>query len=158
MSSEKRRFSLLLVAVLALSGCAAAADADADEPTTTSGGTLELAVSETCVEGSDPECILVNDGYILRPSVFERATVETAEVSESQSGVDVTFTDEGAAVLHTLTENAAEAGSDARLVIAIGGEIHSTTFVAEPLTGNQVLIALPPEEDAQETADLINGN
>jgi hypothetical protein len=75
-----------------------------------------------------------------------------------QNAIDVTFTDDGAVVLSALTAKAAAAGASARLVIKIGGEIRSAPFVAEALTGNQVLIALSPDDNAQETVDLINGD
>jgi len=158
MTSRTQRLSVVLVALLALSGCASPGGTDA--PGATPGGTIELAVSEICVEGSDAECILVSDQYVLRPSAFERASVENAVVAEAggQNAIDVTFTDDGAVVLSALTAKAAAAGASARLVIKIGGEIRSAPFVAEALTGNQVLIALSPDDNAQETVDLINGD
>ncbi|EPR75352.1 hypothetical protein ADILRU_2308 [Leifsonia rubra CMS 76R] len=124
------------------------------------GEAIELAVSETCVEGSDPERILVNDQYVLRPSTFKRASVEDAAVAEAggQNAVDATFTDDGTAVLNARTEEAAGTGASARLIIKIGGEIRSAPFGAEPLTGNQALIALSLDDSAQETVDLINGD
>ncbi|TQO19898.1 hypothetical protein FB472_1499 [Rhodoglobus vestalii] len=160
MTSRTQRVSLFLVALLALSGCAAQGGTDyVDVPAAMPGGAIELAVSETCVEGSDPDCILVNDQYVLKPTAFERASVEDAAVAEAggQNAVDVTFTDEGAVVLNALTEEAAGAGEPARLVMKIGPEIRSAVFVAEPLIGNQIMIALSPDDNAQETVDLING-
>jgi hypothetical protein len=160
MTSRIHRVSLLLVALVALSGCAAEGGTDdVDVPAATPGGAIELAVSETCVEGSDPDCVVFNDQYVLKPTAFERATVEDAVVADAggQNAVDVTFTDEGAVVLNALTEEAAGAGESARVVMKIGAEIRSAVFVTEPLIGNQIMIALSPDDNAQETVYLLNG-
>ncbi|MCY7289361.1 MAG: hypothetical protein LH624_14220, partial [Cryobacterium sp.] len=73
-----------------------------------------------------------------------------------QNAVDVTFTDEGAAVFAALTEEAAQAGGDARLVLKIGDEVRAAVTVVEPLGGDSVMIALSPDDSAQEVVDLIS--
>ncbi|HYI31843.1 MAG TPA: hypothetical protein VEX88_00090 [Glaciibacter sp.] len=68
----------------------------------------------------------------------------------------MTFTDDGAAILHTLTEQAA--GGTGRLVMKISDEIVVAVMVAEALKGKQLQIALSPDDDAQEIVNLIQGN
>ncbi len=116
-----------------------------------------LALSETCTEGSDPQCIAVGDNHVMRPSTFERAPVADAAAGEGQrqDAVDITFTAEGAAVLHDLTGQAAKAGSDSRLLLKAGGEIIGATVVMEALLGDRITVALPPERTALEVIDLM---
>jgi hypothetical protein len=68
----------------------------------------------------------------------------------------VTFTKEGATLLMALTEQASGAGSEARLLMKIGGEVRAAVAVQEPLIGDSLTIALPSGESAQEVLDLIN--
>lgn len=154
MTSRTSGLALVALAVLVLGACSAAdgdgvASADA-------GGMIEMAVSETCTDLSE-SCVLVNGTSVVLPAAFEEAGVKEASVAASdQSVVDVTFTEDGAEVLHDLTEEAAGAGDPARLmVIRIGGELRSAVMVMEALTGDQVQIGLSPEADAQEMVDLI---
>lgn len=157
MTSRTARLSLVVLAVLAFSGCSAAVGSD--ERSSATGGTIELAVSETCTAGSDPQCVVVNGQSVVLPSAFESAGVEDAAVADGdgQNAVDVTFNDEGAAVLRTLTEQAAGAGDAARLVMKIGGEIRAAVRVMEALEGDYVQIALSPDDNAQDVVDLIRG-
>jgi len=151
MINRPTRFTLSAVALLALSGCSTTAGAASD-----AGGMIEIAVSETCTDVSDSQCVSVNGTTVLIPAAFEEAGVTEATVAENdQSAVDVTFTADGAEVLHALTEEAAGAGESARLVIRIGGELRAAVVVMEALTGDQAQIALTPEADAQELVDLI---
>jgi len=94
----------------------------------------------------------------VSPAVFKTATIEDAVASErdGQNTVDVTFTDDGAAIVNSLTAEAVQAGGEARLVMRIGDEIRAAVTVAEPLTGDSLTIALSPDDSAQEVVDLIN--
>lgn len=120
---------------------------------------IELAVSETCIEGSDPQCTAVGSDYVVLPSAFEQAAVQEAVVSDSpqQNAVDVTFTSEGAAVLNDLTDEARRGGSESRLLFKIGDEVVAAVVVMEALDGDEVTIALSPEEDPQQVVDLLRG-
>ena len=155
MASRTPRFALVVLVVLALSACSAAGSAE-ERPSVT-GGTIELAVSETCTEVS-PQCVSVNGENVVLPSAFERAGVEDAAVAEGegQNAVDVTFSDDGQAVLHALTEKAAQAGTAARLVMKIGGELQAAVAVMQALEGDHLQINLSPKDSAQEVVDLIH--
>jgi hypothetical protein len=98
-------------------------------------------------------------GTRSNPATFEDAPVANAAASdgEQQDAVDITFTAEGAAVLHVLTGQAAQAGGDSRLLLKAGGEIIGSTVVMEALQGDHLTIALPPEHTAREVLDLIHG-
>ena len=156
MNTRTRGLSLLILIALALGGCSTAVEPGLTSETP--GGTIELAVSETCVEGSDSQCVSVQGQYIVSPAVFKTATIEDAVASErdGQNTVDVTFTDDGAAIVNSLTAEAVQAGGEARLVMRIGDEIRAAVTVAEPLTGDSLTIALSPDDSAQEVVDLIN--
>jgi len=156
MTFRIRALCLLVPVLLTLSACSTAGGRDGASSRV--GGAIELAVSETCTEGSDSQCVLVNSQHIMLPSAFQRAGVEAAAVAqgERQNAVDVTFTDDGAAILHTLTEQAA--GGTGRLVMKISDEIVVAVMVAEALKGKQLQIALSPDDDAQEIVNLIQGN
>lgn len=157
MTSRTPKLFLVVVAVMALSACSAAVGSD--ETSSATGGTIELAVSETCAAGSDSQCVLVNGENVVLPSAFERADVEDAAVADDdgQNAVGVTFDEDGAAVLHALTEKAAGAGDTARLVIKIGGEIQTAVRVMQASEDDYVQIVLSPDDNAQDVVDLIHG-
>jgi hypothetical protein len=119
---------------------------------------IELAVAETCAEGSEPECTAVGGEWVILPSTFEQAAVEDAAVSDApqRNAVDVTFSAEGASVLNALTDQAAQAGAEARLVFKVGDDLLAAVAVMEALEGDQVTIALSPDDDPQRIADLIH--
>lgn len=119
-----------------------------------------MAISETCAEGSDPQCISVGEQYVLRPSAFERAAVDDAAVADGnqQNAVEVTFSAEGATVLNMLTKKAAAAGEQARLVLKIGDSIRAAVIVPEALEGNQITILLSPDDSAQDVVSLLHEN
>lgn len=96
----------------------------------------------------------------MRPSGFEAAAVADAVANshQQQNAVDITLTDDGASVLTDLTTQAADAGSESRLLLKIGGEIRAAVRVQEPLSGGQVTIGLSPEDDPRELIELIEGN
>ena len=146
MTSRTRKISLVVLAVLALSACSAGVGAN--ETPSATGGAIELAVAETCAKGSDPKCVSVKGEYVVLPSAFERAGVEDATAAEGQgpNTVDVTFTKEGATVLHTLTEKAARAKDSARLVLKIGGEIQSVVTVMQAVDNGRVQIGFSPDD------------
>ncbi len=156
MTSRTRTLSLLALVVVALSGCSAGVDAS--DTATASGGAIELAASETCTDGADPQCVEVNGESVVLPTAFERAVVEDATVSEGegQNAVDVTFNEDGAEVFNALTVKAVEAGGTARLVIKIGGEIHAAVAVMEASEGDQMQISIGPDDNAKKVLDLIH--
>ena len=155
MDHRKRGLSLLALVALAVSGCSA--EVESGQPAESPGGTIELAVSETCAEGSDPQCAPIDGQYVMSPATFKPATVEAAAVAENdgQSSVDLTFTDDGAAVLKSLTEEAVQAGDEARLIMKIGDEMRLAVAVPEPVTGDAVTIPSSSADSAQEFVDLI---
>lgn len=154
MTSRPPLLAVIALTVVALSGCSA--PVGAAETPTDGGGAIELAAAETCTAGSDPECVLINGESVLLPSTFERAGVEDAVAAgDGQNAVDVTFDDDGALVLQTVTEQVADAGDTARLVIRINGEVVAAVVVIEALTDDQVQIALSPDDSAQDVVDGI---
>jgi preprotein translocase subunit SecD len=155
MTSRSPTLALLAVIGLALSGCSAADGADRAAPDT--GGTIELAVSQTCADTADPQCVLVDGQSVVLPTGFEKAAVLQATVSDGdgQHAVAVTFDDDGATVLRALTEKAAGGGTEARLLIRIAGEIESAVVVMEALEGDEVQISLSPDDNAQDLVDRI---
>jgi preprotein translocase subunit SecD len=157
MTFRTSRLALAAMALLALSACSSSAGAD--EASSGTGGTIEMAVSDTCTAGSDSQCVSVNGESVLLPSTFEEADVKDSSVAESgQSTVDVTFTADGAKVWQELSEEAVGAGDSARLVIKVGDELQSAVRVMEAMKGDQVQIALGPDGNAQDLVDLIQGN
>ncbi len=92
------------------------------------------------------------------PSAFERAGVDDAVAIDGQNAIALTLSADGAEVLRTLTEQAAEAADTARLVIAIGDEILTAARVIEPLTDATVHVVLPPDRTAQDLITLIREN
>lgn len=158
MNTRTHCLSILALVGLALSGCSAAVESS--QTSDASGGAIEFAVAETCSEGSDPQCVPVDGQYIKSPAAFTPATVEIATVADvsAQNGVDVTFTDDGAAVLNSITVEAIQAGGKARLVMKVGDDMLAAVMVAAPLTGNSLTIVLSPDDNAQEVADLLNNN
>lgn len=155
MDSRVGRVCTVGLMVLILSGCAV--EGGADRPAATAGA-IEVAVSETCDAGSTPECVAVNGEHVVvAASDFLRADVEAVAVADDQPGnaVDVTLSNEGAAVLETSTSEVAMAGDDARLVIKVGGEVFSAVAVAETLRGDHFSMALPADMSAQEFIERV---
>lgn len=155
----QRKSPLVLVALLSMGLCGCAATGDSNPSTGVEGGSIELAVSEICAAESDPQCIPVGDEHVTQPSDFEEATVEDAAVSSDgqQNSLDVTFTANGARVLNDLTTQASSAGPESRLLMKVGDEIVAAVSVMEPLSGNQVTMALSPEDDSDAVVELIHG-
>lgn len=154
MTSRPPLLAVIALVVVALSGCSA--PVGAAETPTDAGGAIELAAAETCTDGSDPECLVINGESLLLPSAFERAGVEDAVVAAGdQNAVDVTFDADGTLVLQAVTEQVADAGDTARLVIRIDGEVVAAVVVMEALTDDEVQIALSPEDSAQDIVDSI---
>lgn len=157
MISHKRWFCVIVPAVLALSACAG--PVAVDSPSIASGGAIELAVSESCAEGSSSQCISVGGQSVVLPTEFDKAGVGSSSVVRDggQNAVDVTFSDDGAKVFHSLTKQAADAGSTARLVIKIGDKIQAAVSVLEAMTSNDVRIILPAGDSPQKVLELIHG-
>ncbi len=156
MTSRTRGLYLLAPVLLTLSACST--EGGTDEKSPIAQGAIEFAISELCAEKSDSQCVLVNGESIMLPSTFERAGVEAAVVAEGEghNAVDLMLTDDGATILHTLTEEAA--GGTARLVMKIGDEIMAAVMVAEAVEGKQLQIALAPDDDAKRIVELIQGD
>ena len=156
MASRTPRLSLVVLIVLALSGCSAGVGAS--DTASATGGAIELAVSETCADGADPQCVQVNGENVVFPSALERAGVKDATIAEGegQNAVDVTFTEDGAIVFNALTVKAVQAGDSARLIIKIGGEIQAAAVVMEALEDDHVQISIAPDDNAQRIVDLIH--
>ncbi|GAB3043809.1 hypothetical protein GCM10027052_27480 [Parafrigoribacterium mesophilum] len=157
MTSRKWWFCLAVPVLLTLSACSA--PGGASEAASSTEGAIELAVSETCIEASDPQCVSVNGQNVALPAAYQRVGVTDAAAAEGggQHAVDVTLTHDGAAVLHSLTKKAAQAGQAARLVIKIGDEIRGAVVVMQALEGDQLQIALSPDDNAQEVVQQIQG-
>lgn len=156
MSSRARWFCVAVPVLLVLSGCSAAGNAGT--ASSTSGGAIELAVSETCAEASNPQCVSVNGENVVLPSAFESAGVANAAVAEGQHAVGVTFDHGGAAVFHTLTKQTAQAGASARLLIKIGDEIQAAVSVPQAMETDQVQIMISPDASAQKVVRKIQGH
>ncbi|MBC7594814.1 MAG: hypothetical protein H7288_12895 [Kineosporiaceae bacterium] len=156
MASRTPRLALVVLVVLAVSGCSAGVGAG--DTASDTGGAIELAVSQTCADGADPQCVQVNGENVVLPSALERAGVKEATIAEGegQNAVDVTFTEGGAVVFNALTVKAVQAGDSARLIIKIGGEIQAAVVVMEALEGDHVQISVSPDDNAQKIVDLIH--
>lgn len=155
MRQHAGRFVFVILVSLGLCGCAAAGDST--PPVTQNGGSVQLALSQKCGAGFDPQCIPVGDEHLMRPSGFEEAAVETAVArnDDQQNSVDVTFTPRGAEVLKDLTTQANDAGADSRLLVKVGDEIVAAVSVMEPLSGDHVTLGLSPEDDPDAIVELI---
>lgn len=156
MASRTPRLSLVVLVVLALSGCSTGVGTG--DSASATGGAIELAVSHTCADGADPQCVQVNGENVVLPSSLERAGVKDATIAEGegQNAVDVTFTEDGAVVFNALTVKAVQAGDSARLIIKIGEEIRAAVVVMEALDGDHVQISVSPDDNAQKIVDLIH--
>ncbi|WP_098453760.1 hypothetical protein [Sanguibacter antarcticus] len=146
---------MIALVALAVSGCSV--EVEPGQTPEASSGTIDLAVAETCDEGSDPQCVPIDGQYVTNPETFRTATVEDVVVAEhdGHSAVDLTFAADGEAVLKSLTQEVAQAGSDARLVMKIGDEIRSAVAVPEPVIGNAMTIPMSSTDSAQDAVDLI---
>ena len=146
--------------LLGLSACSTGEGAG--EPTAVArGGSLDIAVSQTCTENSDPQCTLVNGEYVLViPSDFTRAGVESAAVASSNQSdlVDVRFDTDGAVVLQSASAAVAGAGSEARLVLRADDQVFAALTVPEALEGNEVQIAPSSTVSAEQLVELIRSN
>ncbi|MCT1517274.1 hypothetical protein [Dietzia cercidiphylli] len=123
-------------------------------------GALELAVSQTCAPGSDPQCINVNDEHILvDPTAFERAGVDSAsgaQPSEESDMITVNLDTAGATVASRMTAEASQAGEQTRLVMKVGDEIISAARVQGEFRNDQMLVALPPGAPTEEILKTLN--
>ena len=82
MTSRTSRLSLVVLVVLALSGCSTGVGAS--DTASANGGAIELAVSETCADGAGSQCVLVNGENVVLPSAFARAGVEDATIADGE--------------------------------------------------------------------------
>lgn len=152
MTTRIPRIIMVLLAVSALSACSSAVSGDA--PEASSPGVIEVAVSEVCASGGDKVCASVNGEEIVVPASYEQVGVLEAAAAD-RGVVNLTLDPDGASVLHALTEEAAQSGGTARLVIKFGGEIQAAPSVQEPLGGNQVSISFDTDSQAKEAIAAI---
>lgn len=154
MNSRIARFSLAILFALALGACSA--NPGANPPPAATGGAIEVAVSKTSTEGSDPKCISVNGEHVMLPNTFERVDVQEASPTDGQgpNTVDVTFTEAGSQAFYTLTEKAAQAGSTDRLLLKIGGELQAAVTVIEATDNGLIQINFSPELKSSEHPPL----
>ncbi|TFC05043.1 hypothetical protein E3O42_04095 [Cryobacterium adonitolivorans] len=154
MASRAPVLTLAAFAVLALSACSTTAGAE--EAPSGTGGMIEMAISESCIEGSDSQCVSINGTSVVLPTSFEEAGIKDSSVAEDgQNMVDVTFNDEGTKVFQRLTKEAADAGVSVRLVIRIGGELQASVLVLDAMTGDQAQLGFSSEVNAQEMLEQI---
>ncbi|TXK56022.1 hypothetical protein FVP63_04820 [Salinibacterium sp. dk5596] len=115
-----------------------------------------MAISETCINGSGPDCVLVNGEHIALPPSFERASVERAIASVGgQHSVSVTFDSDGAAIFTSLAEQAASAQPPTRMLLKIGGEVKAAVSVVEVPQTPHMEILFAPEENVDRLVELI---
>jgi hypothetical protein len=81
MSFRTTRLTLAAFMLLALSACSSSAGADGTPSGTV--GTIDMAVSDTCIAGSDSQCVLVDGDSVLLPSTFREAGVASFSVAEA---------------------------------------------------------------------------
>ncbi|HIY67717.1 MAG TPA: hypothetical protein H9830_15735 [Candidatus Agrococcus pullicola] len=158
MTRRTRDVVFILLVSFGLGGCAAAAGNNTSAAP--AGGSIELAVSETCDADSDSQCVPVGSEHVVRPAVFETAAVEDAVASSggTQNAVDVTFTDKGADTLNDLTIQASGGNANARLLVKVGDEIVAAVTVEEPLGGDHVTLGRSADDHPDAVIELIQGN
>lgn len=166
-----KKLALAITLLAALTACSSdgtgeeqptSAPPTANEAMNATSGALELAISQTCAPGSDPQCIPINDEHILVvPTAFERAGVDSASgapPSGASDMINVTFDSDGAAVARTMTVEASQSGDQTRLVMKVGDEIVSAVRVQGELQGDQMMVALPPDAATEEILNSLNGH
>ncbi|MGO1727738.1 hypothetical protein ACTXJU_16460 [Glutamicibacter ardleyensis] len=155
MNSLTPRLSLAILSMVALSACSA--NAGMNQTPSVTGAAVEVAVSETCVAGSDPKCVLIKGENVVVPSGFERVGVNNVSAAGDQgpNTVDVTFTKDGTKVFRDLTEKAAQAGTSERLLLKIGGEVQAVVTVMQAIDNGRVQIDFSPDHSAEEAIELI---
>ncbi|MCW4464745.1 hypothetical protein OK351_04395 [Glutamicibacter sp. MNS18] len=152
------RFSGLPVLALLMVGLSSCSASGVDATGTGSAGVLELAVAETCADGSAPECVPVNGEHLVLPPSFEQAGVRDATVAEGQgtATIEVIFTEDGGRILQDLSSQAVESGDSSRLAIKVGDEIRASVVVMDVIKENRVQMSFGSEESAQEILELIH--
>ncbi|MDN5742981.1 MULTISPECIES: hypothetical protein [Dietzia] len=132
-----------------------------NEATNAPAGALELAITQTCAPGSDPQCISVNGEHVLVvPAAFERAGVDSASNAQPSGESDTITVDldrAGATVASRMTAEASQAGDQTRLVMKVGDEIISAVRVQDELRNDHMLVALPPGAPTEEILQSLNG-
>jgi hypothetical protein len=142
------------LAVLVLSGCAQGGAGDSSA----TGGTIEVAVAQTCATGSSPDCVEINGEHVrVADGDFETVGLKSVSTADAQSGnaVELELTPDGAAVLTASSTAASKAGDDARLAIKVGDRLVSAVRVMEPSTDDHVTIALPSGVTVQEFTEQV---
>lgn len=154
MNSRIIKTSIFAVLLLSLSACSVEGGSNGQERST--GGAIELAVTPVCVGESDSKCISLDGEQLVLPSTFERAIVDSAIVAAEQgpNTVEVTFSDDGTKIFRAVTEEAANAGESARLLIKLDGEIEAAVVVQEAIEDGHTQLDFTPKT-AQEVIELI---
>ncbi|PYF97364.1 hypothetical protein SAMN05216184_11573 [Georgenia satyanarayanai] len=123
------------------------------------GGTIELAVSQTCTLASDADCALVDgEPVTIAPSQFISAGVKEADAvpdGVSSDAVRLQLDDQGASTLHSLSAEVAELGEEGRLLVKVGDEMLSALRVPAALDGSDVQIALGDDTTARSVIERI---
>lgn len=165
-----KKLALAITLLAALTACSSdgtgeeqptSAPPTADEAMNATSGALELAISQTCAPGSDPQCIPINDEHILVvPTAFERAGVDSASGAPSSGASDminVTLDSDGATLARRMTVEASQAGDQTRLVMKVGDVIVSAVRVQGEFRGDQMMVALPPDTSTEVILNNLNG-
>ena len=87
---------------------AASAD-DPATPTSSSGGAVHFAVSQTCEPGSGPDCQPIGSEHVVTPAESTRVGVVTATPAADGAAVDVVFDSDGATAFQELSEKVVQA-------------------------------------------------
>lgn len=124
-------------------------------------GAIELAVSQTCTPGSEPECTPVNDEHVtVDPSQFVSVGVEEASAvsdGEEDDALHLRLDDDGTSALRSLSAQVVDVGEEGRLVVKVGEQVLSAVRVPAAIDGSDVQIALPQATTAESVIDLVQG-
>ncbi|MFN3601539.1 MAG: hypothetical protein ACK4UY_09150 [Dietzia sp.] len=162
--------TLALTLLATLTGCSSAGTVEeqsttppqtSNEASDATRGAVELAVSQTCAPGSDPQCIPFYGEHILvESSAFERAGVDLASSDPSSGELDmitVQLASDGTEVVRRMTAEALQGGDHARLVMKVGDDVISAVRVQGELHGDHLQVALPPDAPTEDILANLNG-
>lgn len=165
-----KKLTLVISLLAALTGCSSDGSSEdnattpppaSDDAVNATSGALELAVSQTCSPGSDPQCIPYYDEHILVvPTALERAAVESASGDPSAGEFDmitVQLDSAGTEVVQRMTAEALQAGDRTRLVMKVGDTVISAARVRGELRTDHMQVALPPDAPTQDILKNLNG-
>lgn len=152
----------LLLTLTACAGGGSAGEettpAPLDNSSTESAPALEMAVSETCADDSNSQCVSINgESVLVIPSDFERVGVDTA-TSAGPSAIDVTLNRDGAEIVQRLTTEALQASENARLVTKLDTDLLSAVRVQGTLHSEHLQIHISPGVDADSVLEKLNND